>query len=199
MLFGGIIMKNSKSLGLTPYFLTMIIGLTIIIFTTTVQKVIACSPTVAIPGYIPPTPIPLETRVADVSNKSQIIIDGTVKTWVAASDMNSIVTVEVAEYLKGHGPKTIKIVGYFWICAPNFGLFERSRYIFFTNGNPYSESPLLVQNWLASQEAVIASVKSSTGNDPVSPDLPFDVLWLIPFAIIILGIFIFAQKLRNHK
>jgi hypothetical protein len=167
-----------------------------IVFTPPTRRTIACSPTKPPPGYIPPTPIPIETQVAGVAQDAQVVLDGTVKTITAASNMNSILTLQVERYLKGHGPSTVKIIGYFWICAPNFAFHEGSRAIFFVNGDPTSEQPLQVRSWFDAQDAVVTSVKNSTGRDPVAPDGTYDVLWLSLLVIVVLGLIMILRRRR---
>ncbi len=169
-----------------------------VVFTPTAKRVTACSPTAVRPGYIPPTPIPLETQVANVNQNSQIVLEGIVKTWVAGSDANSILTIEVDRYLRGHGPKTVKISGYFWVCAPNFAFSPGSRAVFFVEGDPASPQPLQNRGWFAAQEAVVTSVKTLTGQEPIAPDGTYDVLWLILLALAVLGIITFVHQRRTQ-
>jgi hypothetical protein len=170
----------------------------ILVFVSAPQSVLACEPTLAPPGYIPPTPIPVETQVASVIQGAQIVLDGTVKTWVAGSDMDSILTVQVERYLKGHGPKTVKISGYFWVCAPNFAFEEGSRAIFFVNGDPASSKPLQIQTWFDAQDAVVRSVRNSTGQSPATPDGAYVVLWLSLLGIVVLGLVLFMLYRRTR-
>jgi hypothetical protein len=178
---------------ITGCVLAFVLLITVMIaLTPTVRRATACSPTAVPPGYVPPTPIPLETQVASVSQDAQVVLDGTVKTWVA-SGSDSILTVQVERYLKGHGPQTVKISGYFWVCTPNFAFHEGSRAIFFANGDPASTQPLQIRRWFDAQDAVVASVRNSTGQEPVFPDGTYDVLWLSLLAIAILGLIIFIR------
>jgi hypothetical protein len=168
---------------------------TMFVFATP-RSVLACEPTPVPPDYIPPTPIPVETQVASVIQDAQIVLDGTVKTWVAGSGMDSILTVQVEQYLKGHGPKTVKISGYFWVCAPNFAFHEGSRAIFFVNGNPASTEPLQIRTWFDTQDAVVTSIRNSTGQEPTVPDRTYGGLWLSLLVIVVLGLVMF---LRYHR
>ena len=170
-----------------------------LVFASTPQSALACEPTLAPPGYIPPTPIPVETQVASVIQDAQIVLDGSVKTWVPSSDMNSILTVQVERYLKGHGPNTVKISGYFWVCAPNFAFGEGSHAIFFVNGDPTSTEPLQVRTWFDAQEAVVTSVRNSTGQEPRSPDGAYDALWLSVLVIVVLGWVLFLRYRRTRS
>ncbi len=188
-------MKSKKRFVRCCVFAGIILAI-MLVFAPAYRSVLACEPTAVIPGYTPPTPIPLETQVAGVSQMSEIILDGTIKSWVDSSNGNSILTVEVERYLKGHGPKTVKISGYFWECAPNFAFSEGSRSIFFVNGNPASTEPLQVRSWFDAQATVVASVKNSTGQEPMAPDSTYDVVWLSLLGIIILGLIVF---MRYHR
>jgi len=162
-------------------------------FASTSQSALACEPTLVPPDYTPPAPIPVETQVASVIQDAQIVLDGIVKTWVPSSQ-NSILTVQVERYLKGHGPKIVMISGYFWVCAPNFAFHEGSRAIFFVNGEPTSVEPLQVRTWFGAQDAVITSVRNSTGQEPRVPDGTYDgVLWLSLLVIVVLGLFLFLR------
>ena len=177
-----------------------VLGLTLVaallLFAFTPQLALACEPTPVRPGYIPPTPLPVEAQVASVIQDTQIVLDGTVKTWSAGSEMDSILTVQVERYLKGHGPKTVKISGYFWVCAPNFAFDKGSRAIFFVNGNPDSTEPLQVRTWFDAQEAVVMSVISSTGQGPIAPDGTYDVIWSSLLVIVVLGLILFMRYRR---
>ncbi|MBI3172094.1 MAG: hypothetical protein HYZ25_00120 [Chloroflexi bacterium] len=179
-------------------FLGILLLALMLVFGSAPRSALACEPTMALPGYIPPTPIPLETQVASVIQDTQIVLDGTVKTWVIGSDMNSILTVQVERYLKGHGPKTVKISGYFWVCAPNFAFSEGSRAIFFVNGDPSSAEPLQVRTWFDAQDAVAASVRNSTGQEPKTPDTAYNVLWLALLAVAILGLALFLRYRKTR-
>lgn len=169
-----------------------------IIFASAPRSVLACEPTAVVPGYIPPTPIPLETQVVGSSQSAQIVLDGTLETWVPSSDMNSILTVQVEQYLKGHGPKTVQISGYFWECAPNFALQTGSRYVFFVDGDPGSTEPLQARNWFVSQEAVVTSVRNSSGQTPSAPDGTYDLLWFGLPLVILLGLILFLRYRRTR-
>ena len=188
-------MKSKKRRGgycvFTFFFLTVLT-----VFTSAPRSALACEPTPVIPGYIPPTPIPLETQVAGASQGAPIVLDGIVQTWVPSSDMNSILTVEVQQYLKGHGPKTVQISGYFWVCAPNFTFAQGERVIFFVDGDPASVEPLQSRGWFAAQDDVVTSVRNSTGQAPKSPDGTYDVVWISLGALIVLGLVMF---IRHHK
>ncbi len=168
-------------------------------FASTPQPALACEPTLVPAGYIPPTPIPIETQVASVIQDAQIVLDGTVKSWAAGSDMNSILTVQVEQYLKGHGPKTVRISGYFWVCAPNFAFSEGSRAIFFVNGDPTSTEPLQVRTWFDAQETVVTSVRNSSGQEPKAPDGTYRVLWLSLLLIAVLGLAWFMRYRRMQS
>jgi hypothetical protein len=168
-----------------------------LVFAPAHRSALACEPTQVPPGYTPPTPIPLETQVARASQDAQIVLDGTVKTWVASSNMESILTVQVERYLKGHGPKTVKISGYFWDCPPNFAFHEGSRSVFFVDGNPTSTEPLQARNWFDAQETVVTSVSISTGQEPRAPDGVYDVLWLSLLVVIVLGLIRFMRYRRT--
>lgn len=169
-------------------------------FLHTPQPALACEPTPPPPpGFIAPTPIPVETQVAGESRDAQIVLDGTVMSWVASSGGNSVLTVQVERYLKGHGPKTVKITGYFWDCAPNFAFDEGSRSIFFVNGDPASKEPLQVRSWNDAQEAVVTSIRAVTGQEPAAPDGTFDVLWLGLPVILILGIIVLIRYRRTRS
>lgn len=157
----------------------------------------ACEPTPEQPGYIPPTPIPIETQVANIIQDTQVVLEGTVTTWVPGSDGNSILTVQVARYLKGHGPKTVKILGYFWICAPNFAFSEGSQAIFFVNGDPASTEPLQIRTWFNPQEGVVTSVINATGQKPAAPDSALGLLWVSLMVIIILGSLLWMRSLQK--
>jgi hypothetical protein len=171
-----------------------------LVFASAPQSALACEPPTPVPpGYIPPTPIPVETQVASVIQDAQIVLDGTVKTWVASSDMNSILTVQVEQYLKGHGPETVKISGYFWVCAPNFAFHEGSRAIFFVNGDPTSTEPLQVRTWFDAQDAVVTSVRNSTGQEPRAPDGAYGALWLSLLVIVVLGLVLFLRYRRRRS
>ncbi|MFT3895314.1 MAG: hypothetical protein QM730_27125 [Anaerolineales bacterium] len=167
-----------------------------ILFASAPRPVLACEPTQVVPGYTPPTPIPLETQVAGASQSAQIVLDGTLKSWVPGSDMNSILTVQVEQYLKGHGPKTVLISGYFWECAPNFALQTGSRYVFFVDGDPASTKPLQARNWFVSQEAVVTSVRNASGQVPRAPDGTYDLLWFSVPIVILLGLILFLRYRR---
>jgi hypothetical protein len=108
--------------------------------------------------------------------------------------MYNILTLQVERYLKGHGPKTVKISGYFWVCPPNFALQQGARYIFFANGDPTSTEPLQAREWFDSQEAVVASVRNSTGQEPRAPDGAYDVLWVSLLVILILGLIMLRYR-----
>jgi len=177
----------------------LVLVVTIVIAATTPQRVVACSPTMVIPGSISPTPIPLEIQIARVNSESQIAIDGTVTTWVNDQNMDSVLTIQVERYLKGHGPKTVNISGYFWLCPPNFALEKGSRYIFFVNGDPASTQPFLIRDWFDYQDAVVTGVRNATGQEPVRPDGTYDLLWLIPLAALILGLMIILRKRRAQN
>lgn len=179
-------------------FLGILLLALMLVFGSAPRSALACEPTMALPGYIPPTPIPLETQVASVIQDTQIVLDGTVKTWVIGSDMDSILTVQVERYLKGHGPKTVKISGYFWVCAPNFAFSEGSRAIFFVNGDPSSAEPLQVRTWFDAQDAVAASVRNSAGQEPKAPDIAYNVLWLVLLVVAILGLVLFLRYRRTR-
>jgi len=178
--------------------LAAIVWAILLVFASVPQSALACEPTPIPPDYIPPTPIPVETQVASVIQDAQIVLDGTVKSWVAGSDTSSILTVQVAQYLKGHGPQTVKISGYFWVCAPNFAFYEGSRAIFFVNGDPASTEPLQAQTWFDAQEAVVTSVKNSTGQEPMAPDGVYGVLWLGLPVIVVLGLVWFMRYRRTR-
>jgi hypothetical protein len=141
----------------------------------------------------------LETQVASVIRDTQIVLDGTVKTWVASSNMDSILTVQVARYLKGHGPKSVQISGYFWDCPPNFAFYEGSRIIFFVNGDPTSSEPLQVRTWFNAQEAVVASVKIFTGQEPMAPDKNYNAVWLSLLLFTILGLAGLMMRFRRTR
>lgn len=179
-------------------FLGILLLALMLVFGSAPRSALACEPTMALPGYIPPTPIPLETQVASAIQDTQIVLDGTVKTWVIGSDMNSILTVQVERYLKGHGPKTVKISGYFWVCAPNFAFSEGSRAIFFVNGDPSSAEPLQVRTWFDAQDAVAASVRNSTGQEPKAPDTAYNVLWLVLLVVATLGLALFLRYRKTR-
>ena len=170
-----------------------------LVFTSAPQLALACEPTPVPSGYIPPTPIPVETQVASVIQDAQIVLDGTVKTWVASSTMESILTVQVERYLKGHGPKTVKISGYFWVCPPNFAFHEGSRSIFFVNGDPTSTEPLQVRDWFDAQETVVVSVRNFTGQEPSAPYGRYDVLWLSLLMLVVLGLILFMRYRRTQS
>lgn len=176
--------------------LAVILLAIMLVFASAPQAALACEPTLVPPDYIPPTPIPVGTQVASVIQDAEIVLDGTVKTWVPGSDMNSILTVQVEQYLKGHGPKTVYISGYFWVCAPNFAFSEGSRAIFFVNGDPASTEPLQVRTWFDTQDDVVTSVRNSTGQEPTAPDEAYGVLWLSLLVIVILGLIWF---MRYHR
>ncbi len=181
---------------LIEYFLSAILLALVLVFASIPQPALACEPTQVPPDYIPPTPIPLETQVASVIQDAQIVLDGTVTKWVATSDMNSILTVQVSQYLKGHGPKTVKLSGYFWICAPNFAFSEGSRAIFFVNGDPTSTEPLQVRTWFDSHATVATSVRNITRQAPMAPDGVYDGLWL---GLVIMGILGFVALIRYRQ
>ena len=191
-------MKSIKQWGgycvFTFFFLAVLM-----VFTSAPRSALACEPTPVIPGYTPPTPIPLETQVAGASQGAPIVLDGTVQTWVPDSDANSILTVQVHRYLKGHGPKTVQISGYFWVCAPNFAFEQGERIIFFVDGDPASAEPLHSRGWFASQDDVVTSVRNSTGQAPKAPDGTYDVVWISLGIIIALGLAIFmrGRKIRR--
>jgi hypothetical protein len=181
------------------FIVSMCLLLLMLVSASTPHSPYACEPTLAPPGYIPPTPIPIETQVAYVIDGAQIVLDGTVVSWTEGSGMDSILTVQVEQYLKGHGPKTVKISGYFWICAPNFAFSQGSRAIFFVNGDPASTEPLQVLTWYDSQEAVVASVKNSTGQTPRAPDGTYTALWLGLLACFVLGWFLLLRYRRTRS
>jgi len=170
-----------------------------LVFASAPQSALACEPTLVPADYIPPTPIPVGTQVASAIQVAQIVLDGTVKSWVAGSDMNSILTVQVEQYLKGRGPKTVKISGYFWVCAPNFAFSEGSRAIFFVNGDPTSTEPLQVRTWFDAQEAVVTSVRNSTGQEPMAPDGTYRALWLSLLVTVVLGLVWFMRYRRMRS
>ncbi len=194
-----------RILGCMLIFLVLIIIMIIATLIPAAHYAVACEATTV--GRLPPTPIPLETQVAGVNQNAQIVIDGIVKTWVASSDMQSILTVQVERYLKGSGPQTVKILGDFWICAPNFAFEEGSHSIFFVTGDPASTQPLQNRGWFPAQEAVVTSVRNATGQEPTAPDGTVvssagnsdrqeptasngtdNVLWLSLLTIVILGL-----------
>ena len=185
-------MKSKKQL--VGYCVFTFFSLAILmVFLPAPRSALACEPTAVIPGYTPPTPIPLETQVAGASQGAPIVLDGTVQTWVPDSDMNSILTVQVERYLKGHGPKTVQISGYFWVCAPNFAFEQGERIIFFVDGDPASAEPLQSRGWFASQDDVVTSVRNSTGEAPKAPDGTYDVVWISLGCIIVLGSVMFMR------
>ena len=186
---------KSKSYVIAYCFLGVILLAFMLVFGPTPRSVLACEPTLAPPGYVPPTPIPVGTQVAGVIQDAQIVLEGTVKTWVPDSDGNSILTVQVERYLKGHGPRTVKISGYFWVCAPNFAFSEGSRAIFFVNGDPFSAEPLQIRTWFDVQDAVVASVRNSTGQEPRMPDEIYNFLWLSLF-IFVPGLILLLRRRR---
>lgn len=188
---------KSKTYIIAYCFLGVSLLALMLVFGSTPRSVLACEPTMALPGYVPPTPIPVETQVAGVIQDTQIVLDGTVKTWVTGSDMNSILTVQVERYLKGHGPKTVKISGYFWVCAPNFAFSEGSRAIFFVNGDPSATEPLQIRTWFDVQDAVEASVRKSTGQEPRMPDETYNFLWLSLF-IVVPGLILLLRRRRTR-
>lgn len=188
-------MKSKKQLIGRCVFSIIFLGV-LLVFTSTPRSALACEPTPVIPGYIPPTPIPLETQVAGASQGAPIVLDGTVQSWVPDSDMNSVLTVQVEQYLKGHGPKTVKISGYFWVCAPNFAFEQGARVIFFVDGDPTSAEPLQSRGWFASQDEVVTSVRNTTGQAPKAPDGTYDVVWISLGVIIVLGL---AMFMRYHR
>lgn len=190
-------MTSKRHFGTYPIFGAVLFAM-MLLFMSSPRSAWACEPTQVIPGYTPPTPIPLETQVAGASQDAQIVLDGTVETWVASSNMDSILTVQVERYLKGHGPKTVKILGYFWDCPPNFALQQGSRYTFFVNGDPTATEPLQVRHWLHSQEAVETSVRVSTGQEPVAPDGSYNVVWLSLLGIVVLGLVLFTRYRRKR-
>lgn len=179
-------------------FLGVILLALMLVFGSAPRSALACEPTMALPGYIPPTPIPVETQVASVIQDTQIVFDGTVKSVVPGPGANSILTVQVERYLKGRGPKTVKISGDFWVCAPNFAFSEGSRAIFFVNGDPSSTEPLQVRTWFDAQDAVAASVRNSTGQEPKAPDATYNVLWLVLLAVAIPGLALFLRYRRTR-
>lgn len=166
------------------------------VFAPVPQTARACEPTLAPPDYVPPTPIPIATQVAGVIQDTQIVLDGTVASWVPGADMNSILKVDVTQYLKGHGPKTVRISGYFWDCAPNFAFNEGARAIFFVNGDPTSTEPLQIRTWYAAEESVANSVLNFTGQKPAPPDSINGVLSLSLLAIIVVGFVLFIRYRR---
>ncbi len=188
---------KSKSYIIAYCFLGVTLLAFMLIFGSTPRSVLACEPTLVPPGYVPPTPIPVGTQVAGVIQDTQIVLEGTVKTWVPDSDANSILTVQVERYLKGHGPKTVKISGYFWICAPNFAFSEGSRAIFFVNGDPSSTEPLQIRTWFDVQDVVVASVRNSTGQEPRMPDETYNFLWLSLF-IVVPGLILLLRRRRTR-
>ncbi len=190
---------KSKYYFIWRWFLGAILLAIMLVFASAPQSALACEPTQVPPGYIPPTPIPVETQVASVIQDAQIVLDGTVKTWVPGSDMNSILTVQVEQYLKGHGPKIVKISGYFWVCAPNFAFDEGSRAIFFVNGDPTSTEPLQVRTWFDAQDAVVTGVRNSSGQEPRVPDGAYNELWLSLLVIIVLGVVLFMRYRRARS
>jgi len=179
--------------------LAVILLATMLVFAPASQAVRACEPTLVLTDYIPPTPIPMDTQVAGVIQDAQIVLDGTVLTWVPSSNMDSILTVRVERYLKGHGPRIVKISGYFWDCPPNFAFFEGSRSIFFVNGDPASTKPLQVRTWYGAQEAVVTSVRNFTGQEPVAPDVSYNVLWWSLLIVIVLGAALFMRYRRTRS
>jgi len=180
------------------YFIFGGIFLAMILFSAPPSRpALACEPTAVIPGYVPPTPIPLETQVAGASQSAEIVLEGIIESWVAGPGMDSILTVQVERYLKGHGPKTVKIQGYFWICAPNFAFSEGSRATFFLNGDASSAEPLQSQSWYDVQEAVAAGVRNSTGQRPAAPNGTYNIVWLSLFVTVLLGWGMFIRYRRN--
>lgn len=190
---------KSKKYPVRRYVFTIIFLAGILIFAPVHRSALACEPTPVIPGFTPPTPIPLATQVASASLVAQIVLDGTVQTWVPDSDMNSILTVQVEQYLKGHGPKTVKISGYFWECAPNFAFEQGSRAIFFVDGDPGSIEPLQSHGWFASQDNVISSVSNTTGQAPRAPEGTYDVAWFSLPVVILLGLIMFMRYHRTRS
>ena len=189
---------KSKSYVIAYCFLGGILLTFMLVFGPTPRPVLACEPTLAPPGYVPPTPIPVGTQVAGVIQDVQVVLEGTVKTWVPDSDADSILTVQAERYLKGHGPRTVKISGYFWVCAPNFAFSEGSRAIFFVNGDPFSAEPLQIRTWFDVQDAVVASVRNSTGQGPRMPDGTYNWLWLSLFGVAVLGLTLYLRHRRTR-
>jgi hypothetical protein len=124
------------------------------------------------------------------------VLDGIIQSWVPASDSNSILTVQVEHYLKGHGPETVRIAGYFWECAPNFAFEQGSRAVFFVDGDPDSAEPLQSRGWFASQNDVITSVRDATGQAPRAPDGTYALLWFSVPVIILFGLILFMRYRR---
>ena len=170
-----------------------------LVFLSAPRSARACEPTPAPLGYIPPTPIPIETQVASVLHDAQIVLDGTLKSWVHSTDGESTLTVQVEQYLKGHGPKTVEILGYFWDCPPNFALQQGSRYTFFVVGDPTSTEPLQVRRWFVSHKAIAASVSNSTGQEPTAPDGRYAVVWVSAVVILVLGLFMSIRYRRTWR
>jgi hypothetical protein len=190
-------MTSKKHFGIYHIFGAVLFAM-LLVFLSAPQSARACEPTQVPPGYIPPTPIPLETQVASVIHDAQFVLDGTLESWVASTNGNSILTVQVEQYLKGQGPNTVKISGYFWDCPPNFALHQGSRYTFFVNGDPTATEPLQVHGWFVSHEAVAASVRNSTGQEPIAPYGAYNVVWLSLLAFIGLGLIMFIHYRRTR-
>jgi hypothetical protein len=127
------------------------------------------------------------------------VLDGIVQSWTVESGKDSILTVQVDRYLKGSGPKTVRISGYFYFCGMYFMFHEGSRSIFFANGDPASTQPLRVQSWFDAQDAVITTIRNSTGQEPVAPDGTYDVLWLGLLAIVVVGLIMFMRQRRAQS
>jgi hypothetical protein len=124
------------------------------------RSAVACNPTLAPPGYIPPTPVPIGTIVATAHKDAQIIFEGTVTNWG-----NGTVAVKIDRYFKGYGLAVVQVGGYFTGCGDPF----RAHGIFFVNGDATKAQVLQYRDWLESDDSAVRTLSDLSGQPPKTP------------------------------
>ncbi len=172
-------------------------------------SLLACSIAIASEGAVAPEP----PSVEDFAREADIIVIGTV---IAEEDDATTEVVDVQYYLKGSGPREIRIAAFDEPCPYPYPYLEArkgTKEIFFARGNPIwtldRVSPpgewVFGQHYEANDQESIKKILSMTGQGLTKPSSAKTYwLWGTGGMLLVLVLFLFLwrrrlQRIRSYK
>jgi hypothetical protein len=132
------------------------------------HRVFACTPTATPPAFVaPPTPSEME-QVATTTQNSDMVLKGTIidvqyETW------DTILIVEVSQYLKGKGTEIIRLRNQFYPCSYE-SMYIGTKGTFFIQRALSSNTPLHDLTYFESDKNVVNQVTKTVGAEAFQPE-----------------------------